>query len=172
MPIKNLVFNNIDLLLMVYIFLARILELLISKKNTKKLIQKGAKEYFPFHYNFIVLFHCILIIYFFIKCFENDTINLFYFIIFVFLQFARFKVLNDLGQYWTTRIIVLDSKKLIKTGMYKYFNHPNYLVVLLEVISLCLLFNDYNALLFFTLVKVVLLFIRIYYEEEANKKRF
>ena len=84
----------------------------------------------------------------------------------------RIKVIYDLGEYWTTRIIVLESKKLVKTGIYKYLKHPNYVVVFFEVIFLCLFFGDYIALIFFSVVKSLLLTVRIYYEEKANSNRF
>ena len=172
MPIKNLIFDNLDFLLITYIIIARIFELFLSKKNTKNLLHKGAREFFPFHYNFIFFFHCILIIYFFFKCFENHEINVLFFFIFFLLQIIRFKVIYDLGEYWTTRIIVLESKKLVKTGIYKYLNHPNYLVVFFEVIFLCLFFKDYIALIVFTIIKSLLLTVRIFYEEKANRNRF
>lgn len=154
-----------------YVFIARIFELFLSKKNTKNLMEKGAKEFFPFHYNLIFFFHCILIIYFFIKCFGNHEVNVLYFFIFILLQILRVKVIYDLGEFWTTRIIVLESKKLVKTGIYKYLNHPNYIVVFFEVIFLCLFFRDYIALIVFTIIKSLLLTVRIYYEEKANSNR-
>ena len=163
--------NNFDFLLISYLIICRLIELIISKRNTTRLIKEGAKEFFPFHYKFLVLFHITFIIYFMIKSFGNIELNYGYISLFIFIQLVRFKVIFDLGKYWTTRIIVVE-KKLIKTGLYRFFRHPNYIVVFFEIILICLIFNDYTALLYFSLINTILIFIRIYYEERANKKRY
>ena len=163
--------NNFDFLLISYLIICRLIELIISKRNTTRLIKEGAKEFFPFHYKFLVLFHVTFIIYFMIKSFGNIELNYRYISLFIFIQLVRFKVIFDLGKYWTTRIIVVE-KKLIKTGLYRFFRHPNYIVVFFEIILICLIFNDYTALLYFSLINTILIFIRIYYEERANKNRY
>ena len=164
--------NNFDLLLISYLIICRIVELLISRRNTTRLIKEGAKEFFPFHYKFLVLFHITFIIYFMIKSFDNIDLDYRYIFLFIFIQLVRFKIIFDLGKYWTTRIIVVEKKKLIKTGLYRFFRHPNYIVVFFEIILICIIFNDYEALLYFSLINTILIFIRIYYEERANKNRY
>ncbi len=164
--------NNFDFLLISYLIICRIVELLISRRNTTRLIKEGAKEFFPFHYKFLVLFHITFIIYFMIKSFDNIDLNYRYIFLFIFIQLLRFKIIFDLGKYWTTRIIVVEKKKLIKTGIYRFFRHPNYIVVFFEIILICIIFNDYEALLYFSLINTILIFIRIYYEERANKNRY
>ena len=164
--------NNFAFLLISYLIICRIVELLISRRNTTRLIKEGAKEFFPFHYKFLVLFHITFIIYFMIKSFDNIDLNYRYIFLFIFIQLLRFKIIFDLGKYWTTRIIVVEKKKLIKTGIYRFFRHPNYIVVFFEIILICIIFNDYEALLYFSLINTILIFIRIYYEERANKNRY
>ena len=164
--------NNFAFLLISYLIICRIVELLISRRNTTRLIKEGAKEFFPFHYKFLVLFHITFIIYFMIKSFDNIDLNYRYIFLFIFIQLVRFKIIFDLGKYWTTRIIVVEKKKLIKTGIYRFFRHPNYIVVFFEIILICIIFNDYEALLYFSLINTILIFIRIYYEERANKNRY
>ena len=164
--------NNFAFLLISYLIICRIVELLISRRNTTRLIKEGAKEFFPFHYKFLVLFHITFIIYFMIKSFDNIDLDYRYIFLFIFIQFVRFKIIFDLGKYWTTRIIVVEKKKLIKTGLYRFFRHPNYIVVFFEIILICIIFNDYKALLYFSLINTILIFIRIYYEERANKNRY
>ena len=164
--------NNFAFLLISYLIICRIVELLISRRNTTRLIKEGAKEFFPFHYKFLVLFHITFIIYFMIKSFDNIDLNYRCIFLFIFIQLIRFKIIFDLGKYWTTRIIVVEKKKLIKTGLYRFFRHPNYIVVFFEIILICIIFNDYEALLYFSLINTILIFIRIYYEERANKNRY
>ena len=152
---------------MVYMIILRVLELFLSKLNTKKLIKDGAKEAYPSHYKFIVMFHSFFLVFFLIKSFDDNVVNLNFLIFFCFLQFLRFKIIYDLGRFWTTRIIVID-KPLINTWIFKIFRHPNYIIVFFEVLTVCLIFNDIVLLVSFSLINVVLIFIRIYYEEKAN----
>ena len=160
----------IDTYLMVYIILTRLFELILSKKNTRILLEEGAIEYFKFHYKFIVLYHVIFIVFFFAKSLSNEIIKIEYLYIFFLVQILRYKIIFDLGKYWTTRIIVID-KPLINTWIFRSLRHPNYLVVFFEVILVCLFFNDFYSLIFFTTINSILLGVRIFYEEKANKYR-
>ena len=162
---------NFGLLLILYVVLSRILELFISYRNTNKLLKLGAKEHFKFHYYFLVSFHLIVIVYFLIKSLDVDISLDENLIIFFVLQVFRLKVHLDLGKYWTTRIIVLEKIPMINHGLYKYFKHPNYLIVILEIFFLCLIFKDILALLFFSIINIFLILLRIFYEEKANKNR-
>ena len=155
---------------MVYIIFARFFELVLSKKNTTKLLQKGAKEYYRFHYKFIVLFHIVFIIFFLAKSFSNSIFDIQYLYFFFIVQIFRYKIIYDLGEFWTTRILVIN-KPLVKTWMFRYLRHPNYIVVFLEVILICLFFNDLYSLIVFSVINMILISIRIFYEEKANKFR-
>ena len=155
---------------MVYIIFSRFFELVLSKKNTTKLLQKGAKEYYRFHYKFIVLFHIFFIVFFFVKSFSNSNFNIQYLYVFFIVQIFRYKIIYDLGEFWTTRILVIN-KPLVKTWMFRYLRHPNYIVVFLEVILICLFFNDFYSLIVFSFINMILIAIRIFYEEKANKFR-
>ena len=161
----------IEQLLIFYIILLRIFELRLSSKNTKILLSKGAVEQYSSHYIYFIIFHVVFIVYFFIKSFSYiETTYIFYFLFFL-TQIIRYLVIKELGGLWTTRIIVCNNTPLVKTGIYRYFRHPNYMVVALEIIIICLIFIDYYALAFFTFLKIILLSIRIYFEDKANKKR-
>ncbi len=160
----------IDSLLIFYIILTRIFELFLSARNTKKLLNSGAKEFYPHHYKFIIFFHIFFITYFFYKSFETNYINLYLLFVFFIFQLLRYKIIYDLGKYWTTRIIVIQEP-LINTWIFKKFRHPNYLVVFIEVFLVCLIFNDIYALLFFSLINGILISLRVFYEEKANNFR-
>ena len=155
---------------MVYIIFARFFELILSKKNTTKLLQEGAKECYGFHYKFIVLFHIVFIVFFLAKSFSNSIFNINYLYVFFIVQIFRYKIIYDLGEFWTTKILVIN-KPLVKTWMFRYLRHPNYIVVFLEVILVCLFFNDFYSLIVFSFINSVLIATRIFFEEKANKFR-
>ena len=87
----------IDTYLMVYIIFARFFELILSKKNTTKLLQEGAKERYGFHYKFIVLFHIVFIVFFLAKSFLNSLFDIQYLYFFFIVQIFRYKIIYDLG---------------------------------------------------------------------------
>tara|TARA_B100000287_G_scaffold431633_1_gene489261 strand:+ start:2169 stop:2663 length:495 start_codon:yes stop_codon:yes gene_type:complete len=160
----------IDTFLMIYIIFCRLLELFLSKKNTQKLLEEGAVEFYKTHYIFIVLFHVFFTAFFLYKSFFNNTINLEYLYLFIVVQFLRYKIIYDLGKFWTTRIIVIH-KPLVKTFLFRYLRHPNYIIVFFEVLLVCLFFDDFISVVLFSSVNFVLICIRIFYEEKANKFR-
>ena len=155
---------------MIYVIFSRLFELVLSKKNTKRLLKEGAKEYFEFHYKFIVLFHIVFVSFFLIKSFFNTSIDIQYLYLFFFLQILRYFIIYELGKFWTTRILVIN-KPLVKTWIFRYLRHPNYIVVFLEIVLICLFFNDFYSVFFFSTINSILICIRIYYEEKANKFR-
>ena len=160
----------IDTFLMAFVIASRIFELILSNKNTKKLINEGGRECYESHYKFIVAFHFVFVSFFLVKSFTITNINLLYLYMFLVVQIVRYKIIYELGKYWTTRIIVVN-KPLIKTWMFRYFRHPNYIVVFLEVILISLFFNDFFSLIFFAIINFILICIRIFYEEKANRFR-
>ena len=160
----------IDSFLIFYIILTRVFELFLSAKNTKRLLNSGAKEFYPQHYKFIVFFHICFITYFFYKSFDVNYINLYLLLVFFVFQLLRYKIIYELGKYWTTRIIVINEP-LVNTWIFKKFRHPNYLIVFIEVLLVCLMFKDIYALLFFSLMNGILISLRIFYEEKANSFR-
>ena len=107
----------IDTCLIIYIILTRIFELFLSKKNTERLLQEGATEYYKSHYKFIVFFHIIFLSFFFIKSLSNTIINIEYLYIFFLVQILRYKIIYELGNFWTTRILVIN-KPLVKTWVF------------------------------------------------------
>lgn len=65
------------------------------------------------------------------------------------------------------RIIVLPGAPLVRSGPYRFFSHPNYLIVVGEIAVLPQVFSlPYYALLF-TIVNAILLFVRIRTETAA-----
>ena len=61
--------------------------------------------------------------------------------LFIALQAARLWVIASLGERWTTRIIVLPARRLVRDGPYRLVDHPNYLIVIGEIAVLPLVFG-------------------------------
>jgi methyltransferase len=87
--------------------------------------------------------------------------------LFLLPQLARLWVLATLGERWTTRIIILPGEALVTGGPFRFFRHPNYLVVVAEIAVLPLAFGLWRTALVFTLLNAVVLAIRIRAKEKA-----
>jgi methyltransferase len=86
---------------------------------------------------------------------------------FVLIEMARIWVLYSLGPRWTTRIIVLPDAALVRRGPYRWLDHPNYLVVVAEILVLPLVFGLWKVALVFSLLNGVVLALRIREENRA-----
>jgi methyltransferase len=86
---------------------------------------------------------------------------------FVLLQIARIWVVATLGVRWTTRIIILPRAPLVRSGSYRFVDHPNYMVVAGEIAVLPLTFGLWQVALLFTLLNAAVLAVRIREENSA-----
>lgn len=151
-----------------YIILLRVLELLLSTKNEKWLLQNEAIEYGKKHYPFIVALHVSFI---FSMIFEYFTLQtspfslLFFILYFILLAFKAWVILS-LGKFWNTKIYRIPNVQLIKKGPYKYFKHPNYIIVIAEIAVIPLVFHLYYTAIIFTGLNALILFVRV---KEENK---
>jgi methyltransferase len=87
--------------------------------------------------------------------------------LFFVVELGRLWVLASLGERWTTRIIVLPDAPLVRRGPYRFIDHPNYLVVVAEILVLPLVFGLWRTALVFSLLNAAVLVIRIRQENRA-----
>ena len=161
----------IFILFILFIIIWRILELLLSKRNEKWLLQNNAVEYGNMHYPFIVALHVLFIISLIFEYFTQGTTSYsLFFLIFYFLIIA-FKtwVILSLGKFWNTKIYRIPNMQLINKGPYKYFKHPNYMLVIAEIAVIPLSFHLYYTAVIFSLLNIFILFLRITEENKALK---
>ncbi|MEI6805031.1 MAG: isoprenylcysteine carboxylmethyltransferase family protein [Myxococcaceae bacterium] len=150
----------------------RIFELMKSNRHRKILLTQGGVEHASGHYKYMVLLHTAWFIsmLFEVICLKRP----FYFWLFsmalagTFLgNILRYVSMNTLGVRWNTRIIILPGKAPIQTGIYRYFRHPIYIGVCLELACIPLLHTAYLTAIIFTILNLVLLKTRIREEEKA-----
>ena len=146
--------------------LQRLGELWLSNRNTRRLLARGAREVAPGHYPLIVTVHLLWLAALWWLAPER-AVDAFWLGLFVLLQLARIWVIANLGERWTTRIIILPDAPLVRTGPYRFVNHPNYVVVIGEIAVLPLVFGLWQVALIFTLLNALVLTIRIGVENRA-----
>jgi methyltransferase len=155
-----------------FIVVQRLLELRVAARNRQWALARGATEYAPEHFPLIVLLHVAWIVGFALEGFVRGA-NLsalwqIWLGIFAIAQIGRYWAIASLGFYWNTRILIVPGAKLVRRGPYKFFSHPNYLVVALELFSGPMVFGaSITAVVFSVLNAVLLLLVRIPAEERA-----
>ena len=144
----------------------RVAELFLSKRNTARLLSRGAREIAPAHYPLIVALHAAWLGGLWLLAGDRPILWA-WLALFAVLQVLRLWVLATLGDRWTTRIVVLPGAPLVKTGPYRFLNHPNYAVVIGEIAVLPLVFGLPWYALAFSILNGLVLSIRIAAENAA-----
>lgn len=158
--------NVFSIAILAFVTVQRIAELVLARRNTRRLIAKGAVEAAPAHYPAIVAVHAawLIALWAFAPTRPPDIPLL---IVFAMLQAARVWVIATLGERWTTRILILPGAPLIRSGPYKFSSHPNYIVVAAEILVLPLVFGLIGVALVFSALNALILWVRINAENSA-----
>ena len=141
-------------------------ELILARRNTARLMARGAIEIAPRHYPLMVAVHaCWLIA---LWAFGHDQpVGAIALAVYLALQVLRIWVMGTLAERWTTRIIVLPDAPLVARGPYRYLRHPNYAVVIGEIAVLPLVLHLVWIAVLFTALNAIVLVIRIRAEDRA-----
>ncbi|MBT5457926.1 MAG: hypothetical protein HOK82_15070 [Rhodospirillaceae bacterium] len=152
---------------MALVIAERLVELVVAQRNTVYLLSIGAIEMGRKHYPLIVLLHAAWLISLIVFIPADKTPNWWLLGMFFVLQPVRYWVLTTLGRRWTTRIIVLPGKEPVKTGPFRWLRHPNYLVVVCEILLLPLAFGAWELAVGFSVLNAAILSRRIQVENLA-----
>ena len=154
-----------------FIILLRIGELILSQRNEIWLLQQGAIEYGQKHYSYIVALHTLFIVSLITEysTTQTATFSLFFLVLYLLLLAFKASVITSLGKFWNTKIYHISGFPLIKTGVYKYIKHPNYLIVIAEIAIIPLVFHLYITAFTFTLLNAIMLSVRIKEENRVLK---
>jgi methyltransferase len=164
------------IILLFYVFAQRMAELLISKKNEKWMFCNGAVEYGRVHYKYIIMLHTsffLSLITEYILVRDNNSFTEFNYsmlLLFSVLQALRYYTMRSLGKYWNVKILRIPGTPLVKTGIYKYLKHPNYLIVAAEILIIPLIFGCYFTAFLFSILNLFMLSVRIKAENLALKQ--
>lgn len=151
--------------------LQRLGELLYARRNAKRLLAEGGVEVGAGHYPLIVALHATWLLALLALVPAERAPSWPLLGLYLALQGARVWILASLGRYWTTRIITLPDRPLVKRGPYRFLKHPNYLLVAAEVALLPLAFGAWEIAVIFSLLNALLLAHHIRVEEAALAPR-
>lgn len=157
------------LLFISFVILLRLGELILARRNEQWLLQNGAVEYGQRHYPFMLALHTLFFIALIVEYALSGTAfysPLLLTLYFVLLAFKAWVILS-LGKFWNTKIYRAPNFPLVKKGPYKYFKHPNYIIVIAEIVIIPLIFGLYYTAIIFTFLNGVILVFRIREENRA-----
>ena len=149
----------------------RLMELIVSSRNTEKLLGRGGHEVGRRHYPLFVILHFSWLATLLVAVEADRSIHLPWLLLFLALQGARFWVVISLGEFWTTRIITVPHTPLIQHGPYRFCRHPNYVIVIGEIAALPLAFGAWGVMIIFSALNSLLLMHRIKVENAALQDR-
>lgn len=147
--------------------LQRLAELAVARRNTRRLLARGAVEHGRGHYPPLVALHAAWLLGLPLAVPPDRWPDPILLGLYLLLQPLRVWTISSLGERWTTRIIVLPGAPPVRHGPYRWLRHPNYLIVAAEILVLPLAFGAWQLALLLTLLNAALLRIRIRAEDRA-----
>jgi methyltransferase len=144
----------------------RLGELALARRNTRRLLARGAIETGAEHYPLIVGLHAAWLGGLWLLAWDRPA-SLGWLTLYALLQAPRAWVMISLGERWTTRILTVPGEPRVRRGPYRIVAHPNYLVVIGELAVLPLVFGLPVYALVFSVLNASVLWVRIRAENAA-----
>ncbi|MBL92621.1 MAG: hypothetical protein CMH56_12520 [Myxococcales bacterium] len=156
------------LILMALVALARVAELIYAKALGKKAASRGEKPQRERNFIAMVALHTSFFVgiaaeKILLAAAPPQWLLVLCVLVLVFAFGLRFWTLKTLSGSWHVRIV--KPATIVTHGPYAFIRHPNYLVVILEIVALPMLGGCYISALMFTLWNAAVLAARIPQEE-------
>lgn len=158
--------------LMLLVGLERLVELVVSRRNTAWSLARGGREYGSGHYPVMVGLHVGLLVGAPLEVALADrpflpVLGWSMLGLVVAAQVLRWWCIRTLDTRWSTRVVVVPGMPLVAAGPYRFMRHPNYLAVVLEGVALPMVHTAWITAVAFTIANLVLLRVRVRVEETA-----
>ena len=150
-----------------FIVIQRLAELALARRNQRALAARGAIEVGRRHFPAIVALHAAWLVALLATIDPRTPASMPLLAVFVLLQCGRLWVLTTLGSRWTTRVLVVPGAPRIRSGPYRYVNHPNYLIVIGEIAVTPMMFGAWTLAVAASVLNLLLLRIRVRVENAA-----
>lgn len=144
----------------------RLGELVVARRNTRRLLALGGREHGAAHYPLIVALHAAWLGGLWVLA-PGREILWGWLVAYVGLEVLRAWTLASIGRRWTTRIITVPGETLVRRGPYALVPHPNYLVVVGEIAVLPMVFGLTWYAIAFSAANALVLAVRLRAETRA-----
>lgn len=167
-----MVSTPVFLLLVVAVAAQRLCELFYSRRNERRLLARGGREYAPEQMRWMTLLHSTWLVampleVLLLERTANVMIASVALVAFLCGQALRYAAFAGLGDRWCVRVITVPREPVRVRGIYRFMRHPNYLGVVLEIAALPLLHGAWLTALVASALNGVLLAFRIAAEQRA-----
>jgi methyltransferase len=158
--------------LLVVICFERLAELVVSQRHASQSLGSGGVESGHGHFPAMVTLHAALLA----GCWLEPialhrsfipALDWPMFALVIGANALRWWCIAALGPRWSARVIVMPGLPLVRTGPYRYINHPNYVAVIVEGAALPLMGSAWITACTFTVLNLALLTVRVRCESRA-----
>ncbi len=154
--------------------LQRLLELALARRNEKRARARGAVERGRKHYPLVVGLHSLWLLSTLVEgLLRGPGLPAYWPVplaLFLLVQPLRYWAIFSLGESWNTKILVVPGAKPVRRGPYRFLSHPNYVVVVVEILAFPLIFGAWVTALVFTALNAAVLGVRIREENRALRE--
>ena len=151
--------------------LQRLFELRYSRRNERRLRTKGAVERGREHYPAMVVIHSLWLVSTLTEgLLRGPQVPSWWFVpfaAFLLVQPLRYWAILSLGENWNVRVLFVPGRRMVARGPYRYFPHPNYVVVAVEVLTFPLVFGAWVTAILLSILNALFLYVRIRTENRA-----
>lgn len=164
--------DQLAIVLFVLTIVERFAELFVSNRNAAWSFARGGVEFGRDHYKWMVLMHSAFLVAMLLEFYQfgpsissgpRGTAM----VVVALCQAMRWWVISTLGSQWNTRVIVVPGLARVTGGPYRYFRHPNYLIVAVETVALPLIFGSWRTAIVFSILNALMMRVRIQVENDA-----
>jgi methyltransferase len=156
------------------ILLQRLFELYHSRKNRRKLLERGGREFHPDGFPAMAALHALFIVSLAVEShpwrIPPDPLTWGCLAALALVTAARYWAIASLGDHWNVRIVLVPREPARRKGPYRFLRHPSYLAIVLEFLLIPILMRAPVTLVVFSLANLPVLRRRIRLEEEALRK--
>ena len=155
---------------LVALVVQRVGELLLSRRNLRRLLARGAREAGAGHFWMFVLLHLLYpmgLVWEVVRGARPGAGWPLWLALWLGAQALRVAAVAALGDRWNVRIVVLPGVPAVRTGIYRWLAHPNYLAVAVEFVAAPLMFGAWRTAFAGSLLNAVAMAVRIPAEERA-----
>src|SRR5262249_7035367 len=149
---------------------ARGVELWLSSRNRARLRSRGAVEVGAGHFPLFVALHAVYPAALVIEVLRGARPGAawpLWLALWLAAQGLRIAAMRALGERWNARIVVLPGEPPVRTGIYRWLAHPNYVAVAIEFVTGPLVFGAWRTAVGASLGNALALAVRIPVEERA-----
>ena len=153
----------------------RVVELILSARNSRRLLARGARESCSPHLPYLVALHgafpLALTADVVLGGARPGALAPLWLGVWLAAQALRYASIRALGERWSMRVLVLPGVPLVRSGPYRWLRHPNYLAVAIELVAGPLMFGAWRMALAFSLAHLLVQVPRMRCEERALAAR-